>query len=141
MGVKNASAENILIISSHCVLIKLNLDKHIKDLEKYKAIFGNQIPVHEGKKINKRYIWSHFSNHEEENMYSEMEDRYFFHNGLSFFKRETLVKFPFDVHLVGKEDRYWAKDVIEKGHKILYDPTMEVNHHYTDKGNTWKGIG
>lgn len=141
LGVSNSSNENILVISSHCVLTKLNLNKHLKDLESYKAIFGNQIPIYDGKKIKKRYIWSHFSDKEEENKYSEMEDRYFFHNALSFFKKETLVKFPFDEHLVGKEDRYWAKNMIEKDYKILYDPTMEVKHYYTDAGNTWKGIG
>jgi hypothetical protein len=70
-----------------------------------------------------------------------LENRYFFHNALSFFKSETLKNFPFDEHLVGKEDRYWARDIIDGGAKILYDPEMEVNHHYTDNGNTWKGIG
>ena len=32
-------------------------------------------------------------------------------------------------------------ELIDGGAKILYDPEMEVNHHYTDNGNTWKGIG
>ena len=140
-GISLASNKYILIISSHCVLSKFNLKKHIKDLNEYAAIFGNQIPVHRGKKINKRYLWSHFIDEEVTNMFSDMEERYFFHNALSFFKSETLRNFPFDEHLVGKEDRYWARDIINSGEKILYDPEMEVNHHYTDNGNTWKGIG
>ena len=74
-------------------------------------------------------------------MYSDGEDRYFFHNALSFFKKSTLINKPFDENVVGKEDRYWAVDVINSGGKTLYTPSMEVNHHYTDNGATWKGIG
>ena len=74
-------------------------------------------------------------------MYSEMEERYFFHNALAFYKKNFLIEKPFDENLLGKEDRYWAKDVIEAGNSILYDPTMTVDHHYTENGNTWKGIG
>ncbi len=142
LGVKNSDNDYILSISSHCVLMKFNEAKHKKDLEKYACVYGNQIPVWEGKKIKKRYIWSHFQDKEVINMYSEMEDRYFMHNALAFFKKQTLLDFPFDEHLVGKEDRYWANDIIKKaGLNILYDPQMEVHHHYTENGNTWKGIG
>ena len=74
-------------------------------------------------------------------MYSEQEKRYFMHNGLAFYKKATLVETPFDEHLVGKEDRYWANKVIENGAGILYDPAMKAEHHYTVNGNTWKGIG
>ena len=141
MGVKEAKYENLLIISSHCVLKKFILEKHLKDLEKYSTIFGNQIPIYEGKKITKRYLWKHFGDEEIVDMYSEMEGRYFFHNALSFFKTKTLLENPFDENLVGKEDRYWVAKMISNSYKSLYDPQMEVDHHYTSKGNTWKGIG
>jgi hypothetical protein len=139
--VKEAQYENLLIISSHCILKKFDLVKHLQDLETYGAIFGNQIPIYEGKKITKRYLWNHFGDKEVIDMYSEMEGRYFFHNALSFFKTKTLLDCPFDENLVGKEDRYWVAKMISDGFKILYDPSMEVDHHYTSNGNTWKGIG
>ena len=141
LGVSEAANEYILILSSHCVLTKFSLDDHRKDLENYVGLFGNQIPVWEGKKITKRYLWSHFGKKKVEKMYSQMEDRYFFHNALAFFKKSTLIDFPFDENLVGKEDRYWAIDRINEGHSTLYTPEMEALHHYTDNGNTWKGIG
>ena len=31
--------------------------------------------------------------------------------------------------------------LIKNNKKILYDPSLEVFHHYTKEGNTWKGIG
>ena len=67
------------------------MEKHKHDLEKYVCIFGNQIPVWLGKKIKKRYLWSHFQKKDIVNMYSEMEDRYFQHKALSFYKREILI--------------------------------------------------
>ena len=60
---------------------------------------------------------------------------------LLIFKKEILVKNPFDEELAGKEDRYWANNWIAKKNKILYQPAFEVNHFYTSEGHTWKGIG
>ena len=69
-------------------------------------------------------------------MFSDMENRHFFHNAISFFKKETLIDRPFNEALVGKEDRYWARDIIDSGGKTLYLPSVEVDHHYTANGNT-----
>jgi glycosyltransferase involved in cell wall biosynthesis len=141
LGVKSASSPIILIISAHCVLRKINLTKHIKDLKKYRCIFGNQVPVWKGKKITKRYIWSHFKDKQIENMYSEQEQRYFMHNALSIFERSFVLKNKFDENLTTKEDRYWVNSIVKKRQKFLYDPELEADHYYTEAGNTWKGIG
>jgi rhamnosyltransferase len=140
-GVSKASSNYIMVISAHCVLNKVNLQKHKKDLNKYISIFGNQIPKWNGKKISKRYMWSHFGDKEVKNMYSKLEKRYFFHNAIAMYKKKSLKKEPFNPNLLGKEDRYWANKVIKKRKSILYDPKIEVDHHYTLNGNTWKGIG
>ena len=43
--------------------------------------FGNQVPIYRGKKINKRYIWSHFvTDCEVKNIHSTIKDRPFLHN-------------------------------------------------------------
>ena len=140
-GVKKASREFILIISAHCVLNKISLNNHIKDLKKNVCVFGNQIPLWNGRRINKRYIWSHFINKRVKNMYSKLEKRYFLHNALAIYKKSFLKKNKFDENLVGKEDRYWANQVISRRKNILYDPSLEANHHYTPHGNTWRGLG
>ena len=141
LGVKKASNQNILIISAHCILKKINLDKHVKDLKKFKCIFGNQIPIWKGKKITKRYIWSHFVNKEVINMYSSLENRFFMHNAVAIYNRSFLLKNKFDDNLTSKEDRYWANSIVNKKLQYLYDPALEVEHQYTQNGNTWKGIG
>ena len=140
LGVKNASKKYIMILSAHCILKKFNEVNIIKDLEKNSCVFGNQIPVWNGKKISKRYLWSHFSNKKTKNMYSELEKRYFLHNALAVYKKETLKKFPFDENLTSKEDRYWANKIIKKKMNFTYDPELIAEHQYTIHGNTWKGI-
>ena len=73
-------------------------------------------------------------------MYSDLEQRYFHHNAAAFYEKNFLIDNPFDENLQSKEDRYWAQSVITNNDKILYDPSLEVLHHYTSNGNTWKGL-
>lgn len=141
LGIKHASRKYIMIISAHCVLNKITIQDQLKNLEKYIAVFGKQIPFYYGKRISKRYIWSHFLDEKKVNMYSLLEQRYFFHNAISLFKKSTLKKYPFAEVLAGKEDRYWINKQIKNKKNFLYDPNIEVSHHYTPNGNTWKGIG
>ena len=141
-GVKKAKNENIIIMSAHCELKKIQLNSHLVNLKKYVCIFGNQIPSYMGKKITKRYIWQNFKKVKVENMYSKSEKRFFLHNAIAIYKKSLLKKIPFNENLQGKEDRYWINEIMKKKkHKFLYDPSLEVLHHYTPNGNTWKGIG
>ena len=89
-------------MSAHCILKNINYEKHIKDLKKYVGIFGKQNPIWNGKRITKRYIWSHFVDKEIKNMYSKLENRFFFHNAISIFQKKILLKYPFQEKLAGK---------------------------------------
>lgn len=140
LGVSLAKHNTVMIISSHCILSKISLKSHLKQLKKYVSVFGNQIPIWDGKKVAKRYLWSHFVNKKITNMYSDYEKRYFLHNAIALYDTKYLKDNEFDENLIGKEDRYWAIDAIKNGEKILYDPALEVLHHYTENGNTWKGL-
>ena len=55
VGVSLAKYENILIQSAHTVIKKINLKQVKLSLNKYAAVFGNQIPIYKGKRITKRY--------------------------------------------------------------------------------------
>lgn len=141
MGVKEASHDLILILSAHAQITAINKKQIQSDLNTYVAVFGKQTPIYKGKKISKRYIWSHFKDIAEENMYSQIENRYFLHNAFCFYNKETLIKYPFDEKLSGKEDRYWAIDMRNRNENYLYDGKLTCNHFYTNNGATWKGLG
>ena len=141
-GATLASNETILVLSAHSQIIKMDLEYVQNKLKYYSAVFGNQTPIYRGKKITKRYIWSHFGTEEEvENMHSTIEDRPFLHNAFCFYNKKDLIESPFNETLSGKEDRYWASDILLKGKSYLYTPSIEVNHYYTGNGATWKGLG
>ncbi len=138
-GISKCKNENIMILSAHCVITNFE-DSIFNKLDEYQCIFGKQIPIWNGKKISRRYIWSHFADTEKINMFSELENRYFFHNAASLFKKEILLKYPFNENLTGKEDRYWINSFVKKNNSFLYTPNFTVHHHYTPNGNTWKGL-
>tara|TARA_B100000900_G_scaffold410640_1_gene428808 strand:+ start:1107 stop:1754 length:648 start_codon:yes stop_codon:yes gene_type:complete len=142
-GVEKSNNNTILVLSAHSQLTTLNLEMLNKSFKKgHVAVFGNQTPIYRGKKITKRYIWSHFTNDIVTNLYSKIEDRYFLHNAFCFYNREFLLENPFDEDLSGKEDRYWAIDIVNKGYTYLYDGfNQKCNHYWTSNGATWKGIG
>ena len=73
-------------------------------------------------------------------MFSEIENRHFLHNAFCFYKKDTLIKFPMPEEYLGKEDEYWAKEIINKGHSYLYDPNQVVYHFWTKNGATWRGL-
>ena len=40
----------------------------------------------------------------------------------------------------GKEDRFWAKDIVDKNGSYLYNPFYKCFHFWTKNGATWKGL-
>jgi len=142
LGVKSATNPITLVMSAHCEIksfdIKSIQGKMGGDIV---GIWGKQLPIWDGKKISRRYMWSNFRDESKINYWCDLEDRYFFHNAFSVFNTDYLRENLFDERLSGKEDRYWANEQIEKGKKILYDSTISVHHHYTENGATWKGVG
>ena len=143
MGVKESEGDWIIILSAHCEIVQLDLDKvrqHFSD-PAVVAVWGKQIPIWNGKKITRRYIWSNFGDEDKVNYFCKLENRHFFHNAFSIFRTDYLKENTFDEFYSSKEDRYWVNNEIEKGNKIIYDSSQVVKHHYTDDGATWKGIG
>ena len=141
LGVKHATKDTILVLSAHSQITKVDLRAIKDDLNRAVAVFGQQIPIYKGKKISKRYIWSHFEEDHVVNMFSKIENRQFLHNVFCFYDRQFLLDNPMPEQYAGKEDRYWAINIVNKGYNYYYDSTPKINHFYTSNGATWKGIG
>ena len=140
-GVTKCSNDYVLVLSAHSQIMNCKFDKIKMCLDDYCVVGGKQIPIWNGKKISRRYVWSNFIDKDGTNLFSNNENRYFLHNAFAFYKKETLIKYPFDNELSGKEDRYWINDRIKEGMNSYYDSVTTCHHHYTDNGATWKGIG
>ena len=140
-AVSKCSNDYVLILSAHSQIIECHFNKVKRYLETHCVVGGRQIPIYKGKKISRRYVWSNFIDEDIVNYFSESENRYFLHNAFSFYEKETLIKYPFNEDLSGKEDRYWVNDRIKEGMDSYYDSATTCYHHYTDNGATWKGIG
>ena len=140
-GVSKCSNDCVLLLSAHSQITECHFGKVQRYLEDHCVVGGKQIPIYRGKKIIPRYIWANFIDSDTKNHFSRSEDRYFLHNAFSFYKKETLIKYPFDESLIGKEDRYWINDRIKEGMNSYYDSATTCYHHYTVSGATWRGIG
>tara|TARA_B100000287_G_scaffold162231_1_gene153016 strand:- start:231 stop:869 length:639 start_codon:yes stop_codon:yes gene_type:complete len=140
-GVTKCSNDYILILSAHSQIMNCDFGKVIGLLHEYCSVGGKQIPIWNGKKISRRYVWSNFIDEDSVNLFSKNENRYFLHNAFAFYKKETLIKHPFDETLSTKEDRYWVNALIKSGMESFYDSATICHHHYTNNGATWKGIG
>ena len=140
-AVSKCSNDYVLILSAHSEIIECKFDKVKSCLDDYCVVGGKQIPIYKGKKIGRRYVWSNFIDKDDVNYFSKNENRYFLHNAFTFYRKETLIEYPFDETLSTKEDRYWINERVEDGMKFYYDSDTICHHHYTDNGSTWKGIG
>lgn len=143
LGAKAASNETVLVLSAHAQITSFNKEVLGRFfIAGYVAVFGNQTPIYRGKKITKRYVWSHFTRDITDNLYSDIEDRHFLHNAFCFYQKKFLLDNPMPEDYSSKEDRYWAADIVKKGHKYVYDGwNLRCNHFWTPNGATWKGLG
>jgi len=137
LGVKSANNKYVLFLSAHCQIISQEASViHWLDEGKV-AVFGKQIPINKGKRITPRYLWKNFGDKPVVNMWSNGEDRPFLHFAYCFFERQFLLEFPLNEELKGKEDRYWAQQMIDGGYSYYYNPDLICNHFFTDGGSTW----
>jgi len=141
LGVSRATNDIILVLSAHCQITAVNLKLIENLLKENVAVFGQQNPIYKGKKITKRYIWSHFGEKHVINMYSDIENRYFLHNAFCFYDKKFLLQNPIPEQYAGKEDRYWVRNMVDQNYTYIYTPMLKCNHFYTNNGATWKGLG
>ena len=145
-GVEKANRDTILVLSSHCQIDTIGpygfgkIEELLND-QGYVAVFGDQTPIWRGKKISKNYVWSHFGTEDQQNMWSKIENRFFLHNAFCFYSKEELQQNKFNESMQGKEDREWAKRMVDNGKSYFYYSQAECNHFWTPPGATWKGLG
>ena len=128
IGIQNSIGKYIVCLSAHCIPYNNKwLESLYKNIQKKNigGVYGRQLPLPYTSDKDKRDLLITFGKDRK----IQSKD-YFFHNANSIFSRELWKKIPFDNLATNIEDRMWAKEVIDKGYRIIYEPKASVYHYH-----------
>lgn len=128
VGFAQASGQYVVCLSAHCLPKGEHwLNRLVAGFEDetIAGVYGRQLPVAFTPPTDKRDLLITFGRDRR----VQIKD-YFFHNANSAIRRVVWQAIPFDNEATNIEDRIWAKAVLARGYKILYEPEAEVYHHH-----------
>lgn len=128
VGISIAKGDFIAILSGHCIPMN---EKWLSCLSAafvdmwVAGAYGRQEPLPDSDPFDKRDLWTTFG------IERRVQTRdIFFHNANSIIQRRVWDQVPFDEEISGVEDRDWAKKILARGYKIVYEPSASVYHHH-----------
>lgn len=130
MGIKESAGTFIACLSGHCIPTRENwlfklLEPFGSNDTTIAGVYGRQQPMSFTSNSDKRDLALIFGIDKK----IQTKDS-FFHNANSIIKRDVWDKIPFDEKVTNIEDRVWAREALEKGHKIVYTPEASVYHYH-----------
>lgn len=128
LGVARARGELVAILSGHCIPANDRwlsaLSAHFDD-PRVAGVYGRQLPLPDSHPFDKRDLWTTFGVERR-----VQRSDYFFHNANSMIRRADWERVRFDEHLSGVEDRDWARKVLARDQRIVYEPLAAVYHYH-----------
>lgn len=128
LGIKASKGEFICCLSGHCIPVNnkwlSNLIRNF-DNKKIAGVYGRQEPMASSSDFNKRDLLNLFGLDKK----IQKKDS-FYHNANSMIRRDVWERIPFDEQVTNIEDRVWAKNVLQKGYQIIYEPEASVYHYH-----------
>lgn len=127
LGIGEAEGKFVALISAHCVPTSedwlLTLLQAF-DSETIAGVYGKQVPMGFTDPVDRNDLYMAFG--EEKRIQSK---DWFFHNANSMLRQKVWKQIPFDTEITNIEDRIWARDVLSRGHVVVYEPAAIVYHH------------
>lgn len=127
-GIRNSKGEFLAFLSGHCIPKDRkwlsNLFRNFDD-PTVAGVYGKQEPMPFSSDFDKRDLLITFGLDKK----IQIKDS-FFHNANSMIRRDLWNEVPFDEEVTNIEDRIWAKEVLERGFKIIYEPEASVFHYH-----------
>lgn len=128
LGINESSGDYLVCLSSHCIPINeqwlSNLLAAFTD-ESIAGVYGRQEPLTFTPDVDKRDLINIFGLDKK----VQRKDP-FFHNANSMIRKDVWEQFPFSNSTTNLEDRIWAKNVLEHGYTIVYEPEARVYHYH-----------
>ena len=128
LGTQRAQGEIIVYLSAHCVPTNnqwlKNLVSHFDNLE-VGGVYGRQIPRLSSSPMEKRGFLLSYG---EEREIQTRETS--FSNSNSAIRKQIWQEVNFDEEIEFSEDLVWAKRVLSKGYKLIYEPKADVYHSH-----------
>jgi len=129
-GIERSEGEYIIVLSAHAIPADnewmSNLVRNF-DHPKVAGVYGRQIPHPDGSPLDARDILDLYGTDRK----VQTEDP-FFSNTNSAIRRSVWEEIPFDDRSIYAEDRFWARNVQQKGYLIIYEPSAIVMHSHKD---------
>lgn len=128
MGIREAKGDHIACLSGHCIPVNekwlSQLLRNFEDAE-VAGVYGRQEPLAFTSDSDKRDLSIIFGLDRR----IQRKDS-FFHNANSMIRKDLWEKIHFDEAITNIEDRIWAEKMIQRGHKIIYEPEASVYHYH-----------
>jgi GT2 family glycosyltransferase/CMP-N-acetylneuraminic acid synthetase len=129
-GIRASQGELLVMLSGHCIPTNPrwlgNLLSAFGD-PKLAGVYGRQEPLPYTSDRDKRDLWTVFQ-------LDRKVQRHdcFFHNANSAVRRDLWEQSPFSETATNIEDRIWARQMLDSGYHLIYEPDASVFH--------WHGI-
>jgi glycosyltransferase involved in cell wall biosynthesis len=127
-GVARARGDLVAILSGHCIPATDRwlsaLAAHFDD-PRIAGVYGRQLPLPDSHAFDKRDLWTTFGVERR-----VQRSDYFFHNANSMIRRDDWRRERFDETISGVEDRDWARKILGRGRRIVYEPLAAVYHYH-----------
>jgi rhamnosyltransferase len=138
LGVKEASGEIIVLMTQDALPYNenwlYNMLMHFSD-QKVAAVFSRQVPYKNAPPTEQFFLNYHFPDgatvRRSKPANGELNfSNVFFSNVSAAIRRALLLKYPFDESLIMSEDQQIARDFLNAGYDIIYEPSSIVQHSH-----------
>lgn len=101
---------------------------------KVAAVYGRQIPRASANPVEQFFLRDTYPDRLQTRAYTSSSKltirNIFFSNVCSAIKRKVWEQIQFDEKLIMSEDQQWAKEVLQSGYSIIYEPAVSVLHSH-----------
>ena len=134
IGIENAQAKYCVLISGHSPPVNNQwlyyLKKAINEDSNIAGVYGKQIPFADANPVICLSEYTIFGDKRKEITHKTKEIH--FSNANSIINKEIWNKVKFNEVVPGAEDALWAKEVIQLGFKLIYEPKSIVYHSHNE---------